>query len=34
MRLLGMRVEESRTLEEELWLEKRGRFGARLVGVA
>ena len=33
MRLLRERVEEPRSLEE-MWLEKRGRFGAELVEVA
>ena len=34
MRLLRKRAEEPRSLEEELWLEERGRFGAELVEVA
>jgi len=33
MRLLRKRVEEPRSLEEELWLKERGYFGAELVGV-
>jgi len=34
VRLLRKRVEEPRSLEEELWLEERGQFGAELAGVA